>query len=170
VASAFVGIQTVKASAEVMVDQPSQWQRVIGVNQSTTFTASGSGRTPPYTFQWYTTFLDPNVNPDLWVRVAVPGATSSAFQFVESTPGRYGISISIYDSNGDGEYQSFQPMGIVVTVQSTPVPSPAPTPLPKNISVLSQQNKTYTETTVPLNFSLTQPAQWLPTASMDKQT
>ncbi len=46
-----------------------------------------------------------------------------------STPGRYGISIRINDSKGEGEYQSFQPIGIVVTVQSTPIttsPSSAP--------------------------------------------
>ena len=49
------GIQMVKATTGVMVDLP--WGRVIGVNQSTEFTASGNGGTPPYTFQWYTTFL-----------------------------------------------------------------------------------------------------------------
>jgi hypothetical protein len=100
--STFAGIQTVKASPGVMVDLP--WGRVIGVNQPTEFTASGNGGTPPYTFQWYTTFLDPNVPPEQWVTVAVPGATSSAFNFVASIPGRYGISIRINDSKGEGEY------------------------------------------------------------------
>jgi hypothetical protein len=109
--------------------------RVIGVNQPTEFTASGNGGTPPYTFQWYTTFLDPNVPPEQWVTVAVPGATSSAFNFVASTPGRYGISIRINDSKGEGEYQSFQPIGIVVTVQSTPItPSPSSTPQEPTVS------------------------------------
>jgi len=129
----FAGIQTVKASPYVMVDQP--WGRVSGINQPTEFTASGNGGTPPYTFQWYTTFLDPNVSPDQWVTVAVPGAHSSIFEFGAGTSGRYGISIRITDSKGEGEYQSFQPIGIVVTVQSTPItPSPSPTPQEPTVS------------------------------------
>jgi hypothetical protein len=164
--SSFAGVQTAKASVWVMVDQLGQ--RVTGVNQPVEFTASGSGGAPPYTFQWFTTFLDPNVPPEHWTRVAVPGATSSTFKFVESIPGRYGISIRISDSKGEGEYQSFQPIGIVVTVQlepvaqPTPLPShtPSPTPAPPSISWISQQNKTYTENYVPLNFSLSQPTQW----------
>lgn len=161
--SSFAGIQTVKASPGVMVDLP--WGRVTGVNQPVEFTASGNGGTPPYTFQWYITFLDPNVPPEQWVTNAVSGANSATFKFVESIPERYGISIRITDSKGDNEYQSFQPIGIVVTVQSTPViqskPSPSPTLPPTNISYLSQQNKTYTQNSVPLNFSLPQPAEWI---------
>lgn len=165
--SSFAGIQTAKASVWVMVDYP--WNRITGVNQPTEFTASGTGGTPPYTFQWYTTFLDPNVPSQRWIRVAVPGANSSTFNFVASTPGRYGISISVTDSKGEGEYQSFQPIGIVVTVQSTPVsqsmpsppPNPSPTPSPPNITSLSAQDKTYKESNVPLDFTLSQPAQWI---------
>jgi hypothetical protein len=168
--SSFAGIQTVKAGPGVMVDQP--WGRVTGINEPVEFTASGIGGTPSYTFQWYTTFLDPNVPPEQWVTNAVPGANSATFQFVESNLGRYGISIRITDSKGDSEYQSFQPMGIVVTVQSTSIvqstPSPSPTLSPPNVSCLSQQNKTYTENTVPLNFSLSQPAEWIP-YSLDGQ-
>ena len=56
----------------------------------------------------------------------VPDSNSSTFKFVASTPGRYGISIRLSDSNGDSEYQSFQPIGIVVTVQSSPVSQSTP--------------------------------------------
>ena len=146
--ASFAGVQTVKASPMVMVDGP--WQRVTGVNQPVEFTASAKGGTPPYTFQWYTTFLDPTVPPEQWTRVTVPGATSSTFKFVASIPGRYGISIRLSDSKGDGEYQSFQPIGIVVTVQSSPVPqpkpspSPSPLPSPPNVSLSSFENKFFT--------------------------
>ena len=166
-AASFADIQTVNASPWVMVNQPFV-RRITGVNQPVEFTASGNDGTPPYTFQWYTTFLDPTVPSEQWITVAVPGANSATFKFVESVPGRYGISIRLTDSKGDGEYQSFQPIGIVVTVQSTPIvqatpstPTPSPTPPPLNISYLSEENKTYTENFVPLNFSLTQPADWI---------
>lgn len=128
--ASFAGVQTVKASPTVMVDQP--WYRVTSANQPVEFTASATGGTPPYIFQWYTTFLDPTVSPEQWNTIMVPDSNSSTFKFVASTPGRYGISIRLSDSNGDSEYQSFQPIGIVVTVQSSPVPqstsSPSPSP------------------------------------------
>jgi hypothetical protein len=167
-ASLFAGIQTVKASTYVMVDQP--WNRIIGINQSTEFIATGNGGTPPYTFQWYTTFLDPNVPPQQWRTVAVSGDNSAAFQFSASTPGRYGISIRVNDSKGEGEYQSFQPIGIVVTVQLTPVTqpssSPSPTASPLNAPPQSQPNETSTEQTpqnssVPQSFPIVETALFL---------
>jgi hypothetical protein len=124
----FVGVQTVKASPMVMVNQP--WYRLTGENQPVEFTANASGGTPPYAFQWYTTFLDPTVSPEQWNTIMVQDSNSSNFKFVASIPGRYGISIRLSDSNGDGEYQFFQPIGIVVTVQSSPVPQSAPSPSP----------------------------------------
>jgi hypothetical protein len=136
----FAGVQTVKASPMVTVDQP--WWRTTGVNQPVEFTASASGGTPSYTFQWYTTFLDPNVPSEQWRTVMVPDSNSSTFKFIASIPGRYGISIKS-DSTGNGEYQSFQPEGIVVTVQTSPVPqitsspSPTPTPSPPNFGPTS---------------------------------
>ena len=133
--SLFVGIQTVKASPMVIVDQP--WYRVTGANQSVEFTANASGGTPQYTFQWYTTFLDPAVSSDQWKTIEVPYSNSSTFAFIASTPGRYGISINVTDSNGDGEYQSFQPIGIVVTVQSSPVPQSTTSPSPSHTASLN---------------------------------
>ena len=132
----FAKIQTVSANPWVMVNQP--WGRVTVINQPVEFTASGNDGTPPYTFQWYTTFLDPTVPPEQWITAAVPGANSATFKFVKSIPGRYGISIRLTDSKGEGEYQSFQPIGIVVTVQLTPViqttPSPSPPPQEPTVS------------------------------------
>jgi hypothetical protein len=114
----------------VIVDQP--WWRTTGINQPTEFTGHTEGGTPPYTYQWYVTYLDPNIPPENWSAVAVPNSNTSTFKFVESTLGRYGISLRITDSNGESEYQSFQPMGIVVTVQSSPVaqPSTSTSPIP----------------------------------------
>ena len=140
--SLFVGVQTVKASPMVIVDQP--WYRVTGVNQPVEFTANASGGTPPYTFQWYTTFLDPTISSEQWKTIEVPYSNSSTFTFIASTPGRYGISINVTDSNGDGEYQSFQPIGIVVTVQSSPVPQSTSSPSPSPTASL---NPTPTPTT-----------------------
>ena len=116
-----IGFQTAMASPMVMVDQP--WWRTTGVNQPVEFTANATGGTPPYTFQWYTTYLDPAIPSGQWHTVMVPDSNSSTFKFAASIPGRYGISIRLSDSKGEGEYQSFQPMGIVVTVQTSPVHS-----------------------------------------------
>jgi hypothetical protein len=130
---------------------------------------------PPYTFIWYTTFLDPNIPAEHWHRVMVPNSNSSTFTFVGSVPGRYGISIGISDSKGEGEYQSFQPIGIVVTVQKsfvpqiTPSPSPTPAPSPLNISLYKIVYKTFLENSVLLTFSLSQPTQWI-AYSLDGQT
>ncbi len=124
----FAECQIAEASIEAMVDQP--WWRTIEVNQTTEFIVHGSGGTPPYTFQWYTTFLDPAKPAEDWITVPVPNSNSSMFRFVESTLGRFGISVNISDLNGDSEYQSFQPMGIIVTVQSSPVIQPSTTPSP----------------------------------------
>ena len=111
-------------SPTVMVDQP--WWRTTGINQPTEFVAHGEGGKPPYTYQWYITYLDPALPPENWSKVAIPNSNASTYNFVESTLGKYGISLQITDSNEESEYESFQPMGIVVTVQSSPVVSPSP--------------------------------------------
>jgi hypothetical protein len=126
-------------SLTIVVDQP--WWRTTGINQPTQFTAHAKGGTPPYTYQWYVTYLDPNIPPENWSAVAVPNSNTSTFQFVESTLGKYGISLRITDSNGESEYESFQPMGIVVTVQSSPVAQPStstsPSPSVTELSYLA---------------------------------
>ena len=125
----------------VTVDQP--WWRTTGIKQPVEFIANATGGTPLYTYQWYITFLDPTIPPGQRQAVMVPNSNSSTFKFASSIPGRYGISIRLSDSKGEGEYQSFQPIGIVVTVQTSPVPqltlspSPTPTPSPPNFEPTS---------------------------------
>lgn len=125
----------------------------VYVNQPVEFTAKTYGGIAPFTFQWYYTYLDPNVSPEQWKKVAVPSATNATFQFVASKAGRYGISISWTDASGYEGYETFQPMGVVVTVESL-TPS-------LNITLLDEKNQTYTQNSVPLNFTLSQPAQWI---------
>jgi hypothetical protein len=122
-----------------MIVDPPFW-RTTGINQPTEFTAHAMGGTPPYTYQWYVTYLDPNLPPENWSPVAVLNSNTSAFQFVESTLGKYGVSLRITDLNGETKYESFQPMGIIVTVQSSPVAQPttssSPTPTVPELSWL----------------------------------
>jgi hypothetical protein len=117
---------------------------VVAPNELIQFTAKPIGGTPPFTYQWYYTFLDANLVPEDYVRVAVSGAINETFQFSASKLGRYGISIGWQDGDGYTGYQSFQPMGIVVTVTntSTSTPSPTLTPTATPMPTQSQVNHT----------------------------
>jgi hypothetical protein len=115
---------------------------VVAPNEPVQFTVTPVGGTPPFFYQWYYTYLDPIVDPEDYVRVAFPGATNETFQFSASKPGRYGISISWQDGAGYTGYQSFQPMGIVVTVTDlststsslTPTLTTTPTPTQSHVN------------------------------------
>ncbi|MCW4030401.1 MAG: hypothetical protein NWE92_12240 [Candidatus Bathyarchaeota archaeon] len=135
---------------------------IVSVDQPVEFMARNYGGVPPLTYQWYYTYLDPNVSPEQWKKVAVPGANNATFRFVASKAGRYGISISWTEAGGYEGYESFQPMGVVVTVKPLPETSHL------NITFLTEENKTYTQNSVPLNFTLFQPTQWV-AYSLDKQ-
>jgi hypothetical protein len=95
-------------------------------------------------------------------KVAVPSANNETFRFVASKAGRYGISISWTEAGGYEGYEAFQPMGVVVTVKPLPVISSL------NITFLTEENKNYTQNSVPLNFTLSQPTQWV-AYSLDRQ-
>lgn len=91
--------------------------------------------------------------------VAVPGATSSKFKFVASSPGTYDISIRVTDSLGNSVYDVFQPGGIWVFVQALPTSSPI-------ISILSPANTTYAAiynpyAAIPLIFETNESLSWV---------
>lgn len=154
------GVHTVNAqytSVDVQVTYGSL-AKPIYVNQRLEFTATCSGGAPPYTYQWYTQ-LWPTWKPGmsyhlapLGSEIAVPDATSSKFEFVESTAGTYSITLRTIDSAGDSTYHAFLP-GLWVFV--------LPLPTPPNISILNPENRTYTTNEIPLNSTVSKPAEWI---------
>ena len=138
--------QTVKADPTTSIEL-TQGSYSPYVNQPVEFTAMVNGwGTPPYTYQWYTMIIPQNVldnegyiSPGSVVKVAVPGATSSKFDFIESTPGTYNINLKIIDSAGNDRSIASRSF---ITVQALPSPtqqnsptsppSPSPTLTPTN--------------------------------------
>ena len=136
--------QTVKADSTASIDLTyGSYNPHVNERVELTATINGWG-TPPYTYQWYTVFIPQDVLdrgfilPGL-VKVAVPGATSSTFEFIESTPGTYNINLQIIDSAGNDRLISSHSF---ITVQASPsptqqnspatLPSPSPTLTPTN--------------------------------------
>ena len=126
------------------------------VNQPIEFTVTASRGTPPYSYQWCTqlwTTWKPgmaNTLPPIGPIVEVPGATSSSFEFIESSPGTYDISIRIWDSAGNYVYDVFMPGGIWVFVFAslppTPTPATPPTATPTATASPSPAPKTGSST------------------------
>jgi hypothetical protein len=171
-----IDVHTVNAqSISTDVEFGSPFTGPTFVNQPVEFIATSSGGTPPYTYQWYTQ-LWPTWKPGMSLplsplgsAIAVPGATSSKFEFVESTPGSYSITLKVTDSTGEFTYCWFlSGLWVFVLPLSTPSPSDADT-APPSISFLSPENKTYSANDILLNFTLSEPANWIG-YSMDAQT
>ena len=126
----FAGV-TVRAQIDVDVRFNAESLTTV-VNQPVEFTATASRGTPPYSYQWYTqlwTTWKPGMPiplPPLGPEVAVPGATSSKFEFVASSPGTYGISINVTDSADNSVYDVFPIGGIWVFVLASPTSTPTP--------------------------------------------
>ena len=125
------------------------------VNQPVEFTVTASRGTPPYSYQWCTqlwTTWEPgmaNTLPPLGPIVAVPCATSSSFEFIESSPGTYDISIRIWDSAGNYVYDVFQGgiwVFVFASLPPTPTPATPPTATPTATASPSPAPKTGSST------------------------
>jgi hypothetical protein len=128
------------------------------VNQPLPITATPQDGVPPYTFQWYV-----DGSP-------ISEATNATFTFCEKSPGFYRISLSIEDSEGNGEYDLFLPGGIWIYVKPLPESAltPTPTPQPPTILIISPSNSNYSTNAMNLNFSISLSAQWI-AYSLDNQ-
>ena len=136
--------QTVKADSTASIELTYvSYKPHVNERVELTATINGWG-TPPYTYQWYTIFIPQDVLdrgfilPGL-VKVAVHGATSSTFEFIESTPGTYNINLQIIDSAGNDRLISSHSF---ITVQALPSPTQqnSPTTLPSPSSTLTPTN------------------------------
>jgi hypothetical protein len=180
--SAFAQVCPVKAQDSSFNVGFSTYNITTYPNQPVEINSYATGGTPPYTYQWRTEFIPqyildspyfpfPAMLDSRIIRVNVPGATSPTFNFVESTPGTYNVCLDINDSAGNTIAASTGPF-IVVLQQTAPSPNATPTPPappPLNITIASPENKTYQTNNIPLNFSLSGPAEWTG-YSIDGQT
>jgi hypothetical protein len=146
IASIFTASQTVKAESTTSIEL-TYGSYTTHVNERVELTATISGwGTPPYKYQWYTIFIPQDmldrgfILPGL-VKVAVPGATSSTFEFIESTPGTYNINLQIIDSLGNDRLIASRNF---IIVQALPSPSQQSSPT----------NHDYAEYTISMNETL----------------
>ena len=100
-----------------------------------------SNGVPPANFSWF-------VNG---VLAKSERSASSTFIFVANAVGTYRITATV---NG---YSNSQVVNVTVIGESTPTPTPSP----PNITSLSLENKTYATNHLSLNFTLSEPPQWV---------
>jgi hypothetical protein len=173
-----VDVQTVRAQG-LSIDLEFVWSPPAYVNQPFQIVATVSGGTPPYTYQWYTKWFPPwkpGMDPEQYrassgSEIAVPRATSATFWFTPTVEGIYWISVGVSDSAGQSvsHYPSIQPFQLIVQNPNPPLsPFPSPTPPPPTITLLSPENKNYIPDAIPLNFTLSKPAEWIG-YSLDEQ-
>jgi hypothetical protein len=176
--SSMVVVQTVKGQG-MSIDLEFVSSPPAYVNQQFEITATVSGGTPPYNYQWYTKWFppwEPGMDPEQYrassgSEIAVLGATSATFWFTPTVEGIYWISVGVSDSAGQSvsHYPSIQPFQLIVHNPNPQLsPSPSPTPPPPTITLLFPENKNYTPNAIPLNFTLPEPAEWIG-YSLDEQ-
>ena len=169
--SSMILIQTVKAQG-MEIDLNFVSSPPAYVNQPFQIAATVSGGTPPYTYQWYTKWFppwEPGMDPEQYRassgrEIAVPGAISATFWFTPTIEGIYWIAVGISDSAGQSvsHYPSIQPFQLIVHNTNPQLsPSPSPIPPPPTVTLLSPENKNYTSNAIPLNFTLSEPAEWI---------
>jgi len=162
----FSGADSVRANSLTVSVSPG-YQTTL-VNEPVTFTATPSGGSPPYTYQWYTQLWPiwkpgtPYPTQPLGSEVAVKDATEPIFNFSSSKTGTYSISLRVTDSSGASVYNVFNPGGIWVFVnETTSSESSIATESLVDLLLISPANTTYTTKSVPLSYSVSEHANWV---------
>jgi hypothetical protein len=112
---------TVKAALSVTISPTSV---TMDVGQSKTFTASASGGTPPYTYQWYQN------------GTTISGATNSSYTFTPSSRGHYNLYVNVTD-NANAKAQSNTATATVNTALSVTIS-------PSSVTLNVSQSQTFT--------------------------
>ena len=94
----------------------------VTAGNSVTCTATVSGGTAPYHYQW-----EVYVSPNSTVNSYVTGQTSAKLNVSQTVPGTYTYFLLVFDANG--QVTTSNKVTLTVT-SSSPTPSPTPTPTP----------------------------------------
>jgi hypothetical protein len=139
VASTVAGFGTVNAQT-LQIDLEFVSSPPAYVDQPFEISATVSGGTPPFSYQWYTKWFPPwmaGMDPDQYrasggSEIAVPGAVSSTFWFTLKGEGIYWISVGVSDStrNSVSHYPSIQSFQLIVHNNTVTQTSPSPSTIP----------------------------------------